>query len=371
MKMNDPQRHFIPGIELGRSFYWEAVRPILDRRFSGLPHAAAHLGPGSDVLGFDDATSMDHDWGPRTMLFLQEKDHKLYAEAIRFALAQELPYKFRGYPTSFAAPDPDDGGTQQLQPKAEGPINHHVTVYTARGFFREQLAVDVDQELEAADWLTLPEQKLLSVTAGAVHDDQVGLEALRARFEYYPRDVWLYRLAASWARIGQQEHLVGRAGQAGDAIGSALLGASLVRDIMRLCFAMERRYAPYAKWLGTAFKQLDCAQDLVPTLQMALQAADWRARERQLVKAYSHIAARHNDLRLTERLSEEPRPFHSRPLRVIEAERFATALLERIQDPEVRRIAALPPIGATDQFSDSTDLLSHNVWRPMLRKLYR
>jgi len=33
--------------------------------------------------------------------------------------------------------------------------------------------------------------------------------------------------------------------------------ARLVRDAMMLCFLMERRYAPYIKWLGTAFAQID------------------------------------------------------------------------------------------------------------------
>ncbi len=44
---------FIAGIELSRQFYRKAVRPILDQRFPNLAHAAAHIGGGSDVLGFD------------------------------------------------------------------------------------------------------------------------------------------------------------------------------------------------------------------------------------------------------------------------------------------------------------------------------
>ena len=44
---------FIPGIELSRRFYAEAVLPILHKNLPNLPHAAAHIGPGSDVLGFD------------------------------------------------------------------------------------------------------------------------------------------------------------------------------------------------------------------------------------------------------------------------------------------------------------------------------
>lgn len=36
---------------------------------------------------------------------------------------------------------------------------------------------------------------------------------------------------------------------------------------MRLCFLMEKQYAPYPKWFGTAFAQLDCAERLLPVFE--------------------------------------------------------------------------------------------------------
>ena len=60
--VTEPKPPFIPGLELSARFYREAVRPLLDARFPGLRHAAARLGRGSDVLGFDTEMSMDHDW---------------------------------------------------------------------------------------------------------------------------------------------------------------------------------------------------------------------------------------------------------------------------------------------------------------------
>ena len=66
-------------------------------------------------------------------------------------------------------------------------------------------------------------------------------------------------MASGWQRIGQEEHLTPHAGSVGDELGSALIGSRLVRDIMSLCFLMEKRYAPYAKWFGTAFLRLECA----------------------------------------------------------------------------------------------------------------
>ncbi len=136
----------------------------------------------------------------------------------------------------------------------------------------------MQQNLTPADWLTFPEQKLLSITAGGVFHDDLGLEAIRQRLAYYPHDVWLYVMATAWNRIGQDEHLMGRAGHAGDEIGSAVIGARLVRDVMRICFQQERRYAPYPKWLGTGFARLRAGPLLSPILQAALLAPSWQER---------------------------------------------------------------------------------------------
>ncbi|HVC32894.1 MAG TPA: hypothetical protein VNL16_05240 [Chloroflexota bacterium] len=91
----------IPGLELSRRFYHEVVRPILDDRFTDLPHAAALIGPGSDVLGFDTEMSTDHDWGPRVLIFLEDADTNL-ADQINETLRQELPPVFAGYPVGIA-----------------------------------------------------------------------------------------------------------------------------------------------------------------------------------------------------------------------------------------------------------------------------
>ena len=68
-------RPFIKGLDLSELLYREAVGPLLASHLPGLTYSAALIGPGSEVLGFDDAQSMDHDWGPRLMLFLTETDH--------------------------------------------------------------------------------------------------------------------------------------------------------------------------------------------------------------------------------------------------------------------------------------------------------
>ena len=171
-------------------------------------------------------------------------------------------------------------------------------------------------------------------------------------------DLWRYVLACQWQRVGQEEPFVGRCGEVGDELGSAVVAARLVRDLMRLCLLMGRRYPPYGKWLGSAFAALPDAGRLGPVLSAVLAAGAWRDREDRLVVAYETVAERHNELGLTARLDPGVRPFHDRPFRVLGTERFVRALVDGIGDPAVR---ALPLTGAVDQFVDSTDALAHRA----------
>ena len=205
--------------------------------------------------------------------------------------------------------------------------------------------------ISTRDWLVTPQQSLASVTAGAVYHDGLGqLEPVRQALAWYPRDLWLWQLAGQWRRIGQEEPFCGRADEVGDDLGRRVLVGRLARDVMRLCFLLERRYAPYSKWLGTAFGRLEAAGTVGPLLAAAMAADRWPAAEEALVAAYQEVATRHNRLGLTEPLDPAPRQFFDRPWLVLDADRFAVACLDAMAD---RRLASLQPIGAIDQFVDS------------------
>jgi hypothetical protein len=317
---------FVSGQELSRQLYDREVRPLLDARFPGLPHAAALIGRGSEVLGYDDEMSRDHDWGPRVLIFLADADHERRGGQLEEVLRRDLPAVFAG-----RTPD--------------------CPVRTVRGQVRDALGVDVDDELEARDWLTFPEHELLMLTAGAVHHDDVGLQAVRDRFGYYPHDVWLYLMAAGWWRVGPEANLLGRAGYAGDELGSALIGADLVHDLMRLCFLQGRQYAPYSKWFATAFSRLAGAGDLVPVLGRVLRAETWTERDDALLAAYAAVAARHDALQVTDPVPAQVERLWDRPFRVFWGD-FPGALLARITDPAVLRLAADWPIGGPDWVRD-------------------
>lgn len=339
---------FLPGLQLSRAFYSEAVRPLLH----GVRHSAARIGPGSEVLGFDTPRSADHEWGPRLEVFVAPADADRIPELDR-RLSERLPRTFRGWPTHFEAVEGDHVGRMAT---TDGPVRHRVAITTVEAWCHDRLGVDPRAGLDATDWLALPTQALAEATAGAVFHDGLGeLTGLRAALAWYPPDVWRYVLACQWERIAQEEAFVGRAGEVGDELGSAVVAARLVRDLIRLALLLHRRYPPYGKWLGSAFAALPLAATLGPVLRGALAAGTWRERERHLATAYEALATAQNDTGLAPPVDPATRPYFARPFRLLKADRFADALLAAVSDPAV---AALPRVGAVDQHADNTDLLT-------------
>jgi hypothetical protein len=332
---------FLPGLRLAGSFYDDAVRPLLDEHFPGLPHAAALLGTGSEVLGFDSPRSTDHDWGPRLQLLLRTGD-ATYADDIKTMLAKRLPATWHGYPTAFErSHEPERGARQRVDVAALG------------AWLTGWLGFDPTTGITVADWVGMPTQRIAELTGGAVYHDDFGeLTAVRTALAWFPDDVWRYVLACQWRRISQEEPFPGRCAEVGDDLGSAVVTARIARDLMRLCLLMHKNYPPYSKWLGTAFARLPGIGDLTARLTAAVTAPDWPSREDHLVACYQAIAVRHNELGLTEPLATDVRPFHDRPYRVLDSDRFAAALLATVP-----RFRDRPMTGAVDQFVDSTDAL--------------
>jgi hypothetical protein len=342
------------------------VAPLLGRRFPGLPHAAARLDRGSEVLGFDTPRSTDHDWGPRFTLYLGEADLARHGAAIDRALAAELPAAVRGYPTNFA---PASEGGHPVPSAPGAPIAHRVVITTVPRYFTGYVGFDpLAPDVSHVEWLLAPAQRLRTVAAGAVFHDDLALEAARRALAWYPPDLWLYAMASQWRRIGQEEAFVGRCGDVGDELGSRVVAARLVQELMRLCFLIERQYPPYTKWFGSGFARLACAPRLTDTLHAVLSAADWRERERQLSAAYLVAGEMHNALGVTPHVEPRIARFHGRPYLVPHADRFADTLTAAIASDTVRRLP--PGVGAIWQFADSTDVLDEPARWEGVRGVY-
>jgi hypothetical protein len=339
------------GIELSRRFYADIVRPWLSGVAPGLPHSAALIGYGSELLGFDDEMSRDHNWGPRIHIFLRHDRFDEHAHRLVSAFSTVAPASFLGEPIGWRRrPNPPAGGEE-----AVGALEHGLEVHTLEGTLERLLAVRSVDNLTSLQWLGFAEQRLLAFTAGAVfHDEDARLTKAREQLAYLPGDVWLYKIACQWRRIAEEQAFVGRAGQVGDDLGSRVVAGRLARDVMRMAFLLERRYAPYAKWFGSAFARLPMSEALSPHLKRALLADGWKERGDALASAYLELARKQNAIGVASSFEPVVGPYYDRPFATINADDAITVIEERIEDPLLR---ALPIVGSIDQVSDLTPVL--------------
>lgn len=341
------------GIGLSQRFYESLVAPVLKEHFPDLPYCACRIGWGSEVLGYDTKLSADHDYGPCVQVFLAEDSFPSTAEALMHRFDEGLPSTFEGWSVRFS---------RNVRPPKTYPelgllgSDHGVELYTLSAWCKQFLRREFGVGLTVRDWLSYPEQFFLLVTEGGVFRDDLGeLTALRDRMAYFPRDVWLYKLAAQWGRIAEERAYVGRTGDVGDEIGSRIISSRMVENIMRLGMLIERRYAPYPKWLGTAFVRLDCAAYLAPMLERVLSARNWRDREDALLEACKFTAELQVSIDIPGAIAPIAGALHGRPYRFIDSLKISEALRAEIADDYVR---SLPECGAADQFINSNYVLA-------------
>lgn len=352
------------GIELSRHFYGDIVAPWLGKAAPGLRYSAALLGYGSELLGFDDDVSRDHNWGPRVHIVVDRPDFDAYAHRLVAEFSSIAPAEYQGEPIGWRSrPHPPANG-----PEAAGALEHGVEFHTLEAKLEGHFAIRSVDGLDALQWLGFAEQELLGFTAGAVfHDDGGRLGLARDRLAYFPHDVWLYKLACQWRRIAEEQAFVGRAGHVGDDLGSRVVAARLIRDVMHMAFLLERRYAPYSKWLGSGFARLPVATALSPHLARALRADEWTERQDALASAYLELAHRQNAMGVAS-FAPVIGPYHERPFTTINADDAVAAAHAAITDARLRQ---LPIVGALDQVSDLTPLLADaRLSRDMMARLY-
>ncbi len=377
------QEH-VTGLALARGFFQEAVAPVVARIAPSLRYTAGRIGARSDALGFDDAVSRDHFWGPECQVFLDPADFQTIAPRLDAALRNELPVRFRGYSTSYR--------NGQRVDVDRPPVDHAVELMTVPRYLQDNLGLGFTSDrplpdwraplrwLTPLDWLSMDEQKLLEITSGELFRDDLGFGETRAQLAFYPDDVRLHLMALEWTRIADEQAFPARAGARGDEPGSVLIQARLAESAMRLCFYLERRYPPYAKWFGSAFQRLDAGAALATTLTALLTAASWTERDRHWSALLCALITLHEQAGLLARDKYHPasvylgRPGTGLPQFDRGGPPAITELIAdlraRISDPAIR---SLPPhLGAINQIAASRDLeatLPH--WRPALTALYR
>ncbi len=226
--------------------------------------AVGLVGDGSECFGFDDSFSRDHDWGPGFCLWLSFEDFEKIGSGLKVAVAG-LTQSFDGF-----------GPREKSQWGDE-----RIGVFEISQFYRKFIGFDhLPSDLN--DWMLIPENNLAACTNGKVFWDPLKEFTRRreALLNFYPEDVRLKKIASRCMTIGQAgQYNFLRCVQRGEYFAAQYAETKFCADLMSLIFLLNRKYAPFYKWMHRAVKDLPILGDWVyREIEALISESDHRAK---------------------------------------------------------------------------------------------
>ena len=207
------------GLDRSRALFEDHVMPkIREELPEVIPLLAAGLvGEGSECFGYDDEISLDHDSETRICLWLDE-EHFFQYEGLLRRILENLSMEL-------------SGRTSLLQGWRSGVFEI--------GRFYEQLIRVPDRPASNKAWLEIDETSLAAAVNGEVFLDTYGaFTKIRNKLlEYYPQDVFLFKLAresAVCAQTGQYNYI--RAVKRKDFVTACMIREAFIDHFTRAVF---------------------------------------------------------------------------------------------------------------------------------------
>lgn len=234
---------------------------MIETKFSAIADqtAVGLVGYGSECLGFDDEISTDHDYGPSFCIWLPREVYIKCGKEMQAAY-DALPKEFMG---CVARVEEEQG-------------KGRVGVLCLEDFYLEILGRESVPEAPE-EWFALSEAALATATNGAVFADPCGkFTAIReGLLSYYPREVWLKKLAESLARAAQAgQYNYARAMKRGERIAAELALTEFVKETMQIVYLLNKKYAPFYKWMHRGMKELPVGSEIGDMLALLYQVPD-------------------------------------------------------------------------------------------------
>ncbi|MEN6433002.1 MAG: DUF4037 domain-containing protein [Smithella sp.] len=250
------------GLTLSEQYFHEHGLPMILQSFPlhARRMACGLVGDGSECFGFDDEISRDHDWGPGFCIWLTREDYDDIAKDL-IRKYEQLPGTFLGYDSRIQS----EWG------------NERIGVFEIDDFISRYIGYrSVPQNNE--EWMIVPESALAAATNGKVFYDPLGeFSLIRNRLlQFYPDDVRLKKMAARCMTIAQSgQYNLGRCLKRGDQFSARYSETKFCVDVISLIFLMNRRYAPFYKWMNKALVALPrLGKEIHEKINLLIQTLD-------------------------------------------------------------------------------------------------
>lgn len=248
----------LSGLALSEAYYETVGKPMLSERFFMYqPYVAVGLvGEGSECLGFDDAFSEDHDFGPGFCIWLPDEIHQ--------RIGAQMQTAYNALPKTFQ-------NSRRIE-TAEG--GGRVGVFGISAFYQRYIGKMPKSNL---DWLMIPETNLCTATSGKVFSDPSGeFTALRnTLLQFYPKDVFLKKLVARLATMAQSgQYNYSRCIQRGDTGAAYLACSEFVKAAISAVYLLNQTYMPFYKWMFKGMEQLSILSETKLMLERLISLPD-------------------------------------------------------------------------------------------------
>ena len=243
----------LKGMDLARSFFEEYGRAMIHNGFGEYEDriTAGLVGRGSQCYGYDDPLSRDHDFGPDFCIWLDDDLYDMIGDKLQEAY-DKLPAEYLGYKRVTQVP----------------PDGRRTGVMRTREFYARILDISeayLDGFLaggnEEAFFLSVDEANLSQCTNGEIFKEGAGdLALIREKLSYYPDSIWRKKIAQELhysAQMGQYNYI--RMLKRGEKVASEIALAGYMEHTMKLVYLINRKYAPYYKWLHRGMQDLEKA----------------------------------------------------------------------------------------------------------------
>lgn len=251
----------LSGIELAKKFYEEYGVSMIHEKFPEYENqiAVGFVGEGSERFGFDDEYSMDHDFGPGFCMWVTEQ---VYRE-----IGEKLQEEYDKLPLSYM------GVTRINTKMAQGRVGVAVI-----GDFYEKYTGYREAPKTSEEWINIDDYKLATVTNGEVFRDDLGkFTGIREQFMNQPKSATLVKVAreiSAMAQTGQCNYARSMARK--DYVTAEICIAEFMQHTMKCLFILNKKYAPYYKWLLEGTKSLVILPEVGDILRALADMADQR-----------------------------------------------------------------------------------------------
>lgn len=242
------------GLQLCREYFEAYGRPMLEKEFPQYVNkiAVGLVGEGSDCFGYDDGFSMDHDWGPRFMMWVSRETYEEIGARLEEAY-QKLPKEFQGY----------------AYKESRQGVNRR-GVFVIQEFYKGLLGE------EDILWQNIPLNRLAAATNGAVFADSEGtFTRMRHLLKTeYPQGLWYTHIAESVARFAQSgQYNFERMRKRGDNVTAQLMASEAVKEALKILYYVAKEYPPHDKWLYRGLQEKEEYTHILELIKLAVEAS--------------------------------------------------------------------------------------------------